>query len=85
MGKIEKLIEKFKSIPADLSWTELIRILAYYGFIEISKKGKTGGSRVKFIDSNKNIINLHKPHPKPIVKKYVISQILEKLRQWKII
>jgi len=54
-------------------------------FTEIAKKGKTGGSRVKFLDEEKRIINLHKPHPDNIVKQYVIKQILEKLTLWKII
>ncbi|MBE7645392.1 type II toxin-antitoxin system HicA family toxin [Tenacibaculum dicentrarchi] len=85
MGKIEKLITKFMSNPKDLTWDELIKILAYFGFNEINKKGKTGGSRVKFSDKEKRIINLHKPHPSNIVKQYIIKQILEKLRLWKII
>ncbi|PIB39054.1 type II toxin-antitoxin system HicA family toxin [Maribacter sp. 4G9] len=85
MSKIDKLIAKFKSNPKDLTWEELVKILSHFGFAEISKKGKTGGSRVKFVDTDKNIINLHKPHPSNIVKQYVIKQILEKLKLWKII
>lgn len=85
MGKIEKLIIKFKSNPKDLTWEELKKVLSYYGFREINKKGKTGGSRVKFSDVEKRIINLHKPHPTNIVKQYVIKQILEKLKSWRII
>ena len=73
------------SNPKDLTWDELIKILAHYGFEEITKKGKTGGSRVKFVDDNKNIVNLHKPHPGNIVKSYVIKQIVEKLKSWQII
>jgi len=68
-----------------LTWEELIKILNHFGFTEIKKKGKTGGSRVKFVNSDNYIINLHKPHPKNIVKQYVIKQILEKLKLWKII
>ncbi|QTE21871.1 type II toxin-antitoxin system HicA family toxin [Polaribacter cellanae] len=85
MSKIEKLITKFLNIPKDLTWDELIKILAHFGFTEIKKKGKSGGSRVKFIDLKNQIINLHKPHPGNIVKQYVIRQIIEKLRLWKII
>ena len=85
MGKIEKLLIKFTNNPKDLTWDELVRILNYYGFKEITKKGKTGGSRVKFVNEEKNIINLHKPHPGNIVKQYIIKQILEKLKLWKII
>lgn len=85
MSEIEKLINKFLSKPKDLTWDELMKILAHFGFDEISKKGKTGGSRVKFINDNSDIINLHKPHPGNIVKPYIIKQIIEKLKSWKII
>ncbi|WP_299672428.1 type II toxin-antitoxin system HicA family toxin [uncultured Polaribacter sp.] len=85
MSKIEKLIAKFLSVPIDLTWNELLKLLAHFGFTEIKKKGKSGGSRVKFINSKKQILNFHKPHPDNIVKQYVIRQTLEKLRLWKII
>ena len=85
MTKIKKLLLKFLSDPKDLTWNELISILMYHGFKEIKKKGKTGGSRVKFTDADGNIINLHKPHPGNIVKQYVIKQIIEKLKLWQII
>jgi len=76
MSKTEKLLEKFKSIPNDLTWDELVIILNYF---ELSKKGKTGGSRRKFVNEVKDVINLHKPHPTKIIKKYIIKQLLEKL------
>ena len=79
MSKTEKLLEKFKSIPNDLTWDELVKILNYLGYFELSKKGKTGGSRRKFVNEIKDVINLHKPHPTKIIKKYIIKQLLEKL------
>jgi len=79
MSKTEKLLEKFKSIPNDLTWDELVKILNYFGYFELSKKGKTGGSRRKFVNEVKDVINLHKPHPTKIIKKYIIKQLLEKL------
>lgn len=85
MSKIEKLVTKFTSTPKDLTWDELMKIIRFFGFTEIVKKGKTGGSRVKFCDSRNRIINLHKPHPDKIVKQYVIKQIIEKLKSWEII
>lgn len=78
MSKNEKLFSKFKTIPTDLTWDELIKILNYLGYKELPT-GKTGGSRRKFVNGENDIINLHKPHPKNIVKKYVIEQIIEKL------
>ena len=51
-----------------------MKILAHFGFVERSKEGKTGGSRVKFANENKDIINLHKPHPSNIIKPYLSKQ-----------
>lgn len=79
MSKIKKLLAKFKLVPKDLTWDELVKILNYLGYLELQKKGKTGGSRRKFSNKEKDIISLHKPHPSNIVKQYVIRQLLEKL------
>ncbi|AFL80446.1 hypothetical protein Aeqsu_0943 [Aequorivita sublithincola DSM 14238] len=79
MSKIEKLLDKLKSVPKDLTWDELVEILNFLDYCEITKKGKTGGSRVKFSNKENDIINLHKPHPSNIVKQYVIRPLLEKL------
>ena len=66
--------------PKDLTWDELVSVLGYYGYTEIPT-GKTGGSRRKFSDIDKVIISLHKPQPKPIVKSYVIEQVLDHLKE----
>lgn len=79
MSKIEKLLEKFKSVPKELTWDELVKILNHLGYFEVKKKGSTGGSRRKFSNKENDIISLHKPHPANIVKQYVIRQLLEKL------
>lgn len=79
MSKIEKALIRFYSIPSDLTWDELVNVLTHYGYNEI-KKGKTGGSRRKFANENKNIISLHKPHPGNIVKEYVIKQVIDHLK-----
>lgn len=80
MSKIEKLIQKFQNIPQDLTWEEFSKVLKHYGYVEIKRKGKTGGSRRKFINKKENdIIIAHKPHPQNVVKKYIIEQVIEKL------
>ena len=85
MSRIEKLLVKFMGNPKDLTWEELMKILAHYGFHEITKKGKTGGSRVRFVNDRNNMITLPGPHPGNIVKQYVTKQIKEKLKLWQII
>jgi hypothetical protein len=50
-------------------------LLIYLGF-ELSNKGRTSGSRVKFIKGDVAII-LHKPHPRKELLEYQIKQVLE--------
>ena len=41
MNKKNKLLLKFKSIPKDLTWEELTKILNSLGYFETYRKGKT--------------------------------------------
>jgi hypothetical protein len=62
MSTKEKLIERFKKLPKDFTFDELCTLLSGLGY-EPSNKGKTSGSRVRFINQTlKSIIDLHKPH-----------------------
>jgi len=78
MSKKEKLIARFLSMPSDFHYDEMIKLLGFYGFQEI-KKGKTSGSRVKFINNESIPLMMHKPHPTGILKKYQLKQIKEVL------
>jgi len=79
MSKKDKLIKRFKGLPKDFHYDEVVRLLRYYEFKEV-KKGKTSGSRVKFENKEKeDSIILHKPHPSGIMKVYMLKQIKEKL------
>ena len=62
MSTKEKLIERFKKQPKDFTFDELKNLLGGFGF-ELSNKGKTSGSRVRFQNLElKIIIDIHKPH-----------------------
>ena len=62
MSTKEKLIERFKRQPKDFTFDELKKLLDGFGF-ELSNKGKTSGSRVRFQNTElKVIIDIHKPH-----------------------
>lgn len=76
MSKNEKLIKRFLSKPKDFTWEELINFLKIYGYTE-KISGKTSGSRRKFIHKTKKPIIVHKPHPKNIIKAYIINEITE--------
>jgi hypothetical protein len=80
MSRQEKLISRLLSIPKDFTWDELCKVVAYYGYEELTG-GKTGGSRRRFVDQKKNIITLHKPHPANIVKSYAIREVISHLRE----
>ncbi len=85
MSRIEKLINKLLSNPKDFTFDELAKVLSHYGF-EMSNKGKTSGSRVKFVHREKKIpIIIHKPHPAPILKNYAVKQVITELKKHKIL
>jgi len=85
MGTKEKLIERFKRQPKDFTFQELTRLFQILGF-EVSQKGKTSGSRVEFINKEKELsYGAHKPHPDSAIKSYVMKQVLEFLTSNKLI
>ena len=78
MNRKEKLIARFLSMPSDFQYDEMVKLLGIFDFEEI-KKGKTSGSRVKFMNPAGVPIMLHKPHPSRIMKHYQLKQIKEVL------
>lgn len=79
MGKKEKLIARLKSNPKDFTFDEMKSLLEILGFI-MSNKGRTSGSRVKFIKGDIPII-LHKPHPRKELLEYQVKQIIDVLEK----
>lgn len=79
MGKKEKLIERLKSSPKDFTFDEMQTLLHFLGF-QLSYKGKTSGSRIKFLKGTTAII-LHKPNPRKELLDYQIKQILDILEK----
>ena len=85
MSSHEKLLERFLKLPKDFTWDELKRLLKRYGYNQ-NNKGKTSGSRVRFENEDSEIyLDLHKPHPKNILKPYQMTDILEFLKRIEII
>ena len=56
-----------------------VRFLSLPSDFQEGKKGKTAGSRVKFMNAEDVPIMLHKPHPSGIMKYYQLKQIKEVL------
>ena len=80
MGKKEKLIARLRSVPKDFTFEEGRTLLGLLDF-EMSNKGKTSGSRVKFFHPSGATIILHKPHPRKELLPYQIKDILEVLEK----
>ena len=79
MSKKDKLIDRLLKKPKDFTFNEMESLLSYLGY-EL-KQGGTG-SGVKFIkDGSNEVINFHKSHPSGILKRYVLDQVIEKLRK----
>ena len=83
MGKDEKAIARLLSKPKDYHYDEAKTLLIRFGFEE-RNKGRTSGSRVEFI-KDKDSILLHKPHPNGELKSYQVKQLIEFLKQLKLI
>ena len=81
MGTKEKLIKRLRSKPNDFTFSEMQTALKSLGF-KMSNKGKTSGSRVKFIKGNISII-MHKPHSKRELFGIQVKQVLDILEREK--
>jgi len=80
MAKLEKQVKRLLSYPKDFTFSELETLLAGFGFV-LSKSGNTSGSAVRFINRKTGqIIRLHKPHPSPVIKQYLIKVIINELK-----
>ena len=84
MSKFKKILERLLSKPNDFTWDELIKVLNGFDYKQISA-GKTGGSRIRFVHDIYPPIIMHKPHPKPILKRYQLDAIIDLLKEEKII
>ena len=81
MSKKEKLLERLLLKPKDFTYDELKTLLISLGFIE-NNRGKTSGSRVEFVNQNLNEkIQIHKPHPRNVLKTYQIKDAIEVLKK----
>ena len=79
MTKWDKALERLKRCPKDYTYDELSALLLHLGYVEDSK-GKTSGSRVRFYrNEDDDVIDLHIPHPKRILKRYAILAVISKL------
>jgi len=81
MNKSNKLLVRLLRRPKDFTFNELETLLSSFGFIR-SNAGGTSGSAVRFVNhKNNHIIRLHKPHPQPELKLYLITLVINELKK----
>ena len=81
MARSTKLLQRLLSNPKDFTFRELETLLNGFGF-QLSNAGASGGSAVRFINGKTGqIIRLHKPHPSPVLKQYLVKLIINELKQ----
>ncbi len=85
MSKAEKLLARFLRLPKDFTIDELTKLLAIWGY-ELSNKGNTSGSRVAYINKKtKDIIRLHKPHPRKEIGTATMKDLYNHLNDIKLL
>ena len=58
----------------------MVKLLIGFGY-SISNKGKTSGSRIRFINKETmSVIEMHKPHPSNVINEGVMKDVYTKLK-----
>ena len=80
MGQKEKAIARMQTLPKDVSFEEYTRFLGYFGYV-LDNKGKTSGSRARFVRNGSLPILVHKPHGRKGMWWQDIAKVLEALEK----
>lgn len=80
MSKKDKLIARLLSRPKDFTFEELTALLGCFDYNQ-ANLGKKSGSRVAFTNGKGDYIRLHKPHPRNILKRYQVEDIITALQE----
>lgn len=80
MGKQDKLIEKLKTIPNDMRYSDFKTLLESLGYLE-DNKGSSSGSRVMFLrTSDGSKIGGDRPHGNKPVAQGFIKRVVKYLQ-----
>jgi len=80
MGQKEKLVAHLRLRPRDFTFDEAERLLGLLGFVR-DNKGKTSGSRVRFVHQGGAKLMIHLPHPGNQLRVYQVKALLEMLEK----
>lgn len=82
MSRQQKLMDRLRSEPTDLTWADAARLMKSFG--GILEAGS--GSRRKFFHPRTGAIWMtHQPHPKNILRAYQVRELIAHLRQEKML
>ena len=79
MSKYEKALAKLQArpVPADFKWDDLVSLLRHLGYTKLNNSG----SRRKFYNQSKDLMIIcHEPHPKSVVDKGCIVDVVDHLK-----
>ncbi|MBQ3722839.1 MAG: type II toxin-antitoxin system HicA family toxin [Bacteroidales bacterium] len=79
MSTKDKLLDRFKRLPKDFTFDELIRLMGLFDY-QMDNKGMTSGSRVSFSREGR-VFDIHRPHPGKIVKRSTLKQLHRYLKE----
>ena len=80
MARWKVIEQKLKAYGKDITFSDATTLLEHYGYAQ-DNKGKTSGSRVRFVMDGHADILLHRPHPQKELKEYVIKDLHSILEQ----
>ncbi len=79
MSKFEKLLDRISSLPSDVRYEELKKILNHYGYID--RETKKGSSHVSFRkEGEETIITIPRHEPISITYVKMVKEVIEKER-----
>ncbi len=84
MSQTDKLIQRVLSFPTDLTYSDFVRFMKIFGYVE---DDSPNGSRVKFYKKDGNTFRVfamaHKPHGKSgaVMKVYMLREAVAFLRE----
>lgn len=76
----KQTIKKLKNKSSNITFDEVASLLESLGFRQ-KNKGKTSGSRVKFLNNDGVPIYLHKPHPRKTLLSYQVKAVVQVLKE----
>ena len=80
MTRVQKLVDRLMSCPSTFEMRDLVKVMAFYGFL-LDEKGRTSGSRIRFYrERDGRMLLLHAPHPSNSLKAGTIRNVVSFLR-----